>query len=229
MTMDVSYIAHDLKLTDGFREHVAERAARLEPLAGDATQLEVKVTKSSHHRHSEESVTVELTVRGPRDVIRAESSADDKLAAFDLACGRLAERLRRLRDRRKDRRTGRGAASSRGAGEVAFVPPLPAAGADLPAAGADAADDGEPQPGTPVRIREKAFPATPMGVDEAVDAMELVGHDFYLFQNAETGVPSVVYRRRGWSYGVIRLDESLPADHVAGQRVQEREYQGSAD
>ena len=79
-----------------------------------------------------------------------------------------------------------------------------------------------------MRIRQKAFPATPMSVDEAVDAMELVGHDFFLFQNAETGVPSVVYRRRGWSYGVIRLDESLPQDHVSASEG-ERAYQARED
>ena len=93
---------------------------------------------------------------------------------------------------------------------------------------AQAAEQDAPEVGTPVRIRQKAFPATPMSVDEAVDAMELVGHDFFLFQNAETGVPSVVYRRRGWSYGVIRLDESLPQDHVSASEG-ERAYQARED
>ena len=102
------------------------------------------------------------------------------------------------------------------------MPPLPPSGAAL--AAEEAAEQDAPEVGTPVRIRQKAFPATPMSVDEAVDAMELVGHDFFLFQNAETGVPSVVYRRRGWSYGVIRLDESLPQDHVSASEG-ERAYQ----
>ena len=225
MTVDVSYIARNLTLAEGFREHVAARAERLETLIGGDAALEVKATKAWRRRHSEETVSVELTVRGARDVVRAEAEADDKIAAFDLAATRLAERLRRLRDRRKDRRQGRAPGASRGAEEVPFVPPL-----ELPeAAGAAEAEDTDaPESGTPVRIRHKAFPATPMTVDEAVDAMELVGHDFYLFQHAETGVPSVVYRRRGWSYGVIRLDDSLPADHVAGLAGDEREYRPPA-
>jgi hypothetical protein len=59
---------------------------------------------------------------------------------------------------------------------------------------------------TPVVIRRKVFMATPMTVDDALYFMELVGHDFYLFIDAESGRPSVVYRRKGWDYGLIGLD-----------------------
>ncbi|WP_144938396.1 ribosome hibernation-promoting factor, HPF/YfiA family [Rothia kristinae] len=225
MTMDVSYIARNIRLPESFRDHVVERTERLQQLAEGADRLEVRVTRESHHKHSDEAVRVELTVRGPRDVVRAEAAADDELAAFDKAAARLTERLRRMRDRRKDRRRGK-LGASRGAGEVGFVPPLPPSGA-APAA-EDASAQDAPEAGTPVRIRQKAFPATPMSVDDAVDAMELVGHDFYLFQNAETGVPSVVYRRRDWSYGVIRLDESLPQDHVSASEG-EQAYQTRED
>lgn len=221
MALDVTYIARGLTLTDRFREHVEERVERLEQLAEGADALEVKATRVSSHRHSEETVRVELTLRGTREVVRAEADADDKAAAADAALARLAERLRRLRDRRKDRRHGKGSAGSRGAGEVPFVPPLPLPGEDA----ADAADEAAPESGTPVSIRAKRFPATPMSVDRAVDAMELVGHDFYLFHDEETDTPSVVYRRRGWSYGVIRLDPTLPEDHVAPTPDAERSYQ----
>jgi hypothetical protein len=57
-------------------------------------------------------------------------------------------------------------------------------------------------------IRKKVFEATPMSVDDALYQMELVGHDFYLFIDEETRRPSVVYRRKGWDYGVIGLDEN---------------------
>jgi hypothetical protein len=60
---------------------------------------------------------------------------------------------------------------------------------------------------TPVVIRTKVFPAARMSTEDAVDHMELVGHDFFLFIEAGTGRPSVVYRRKGWDYGVIGLDE----------------------
>jgi len=54
-------------------------------------------------------------------------------------------------------------------------------------------------------VREKEHKAEPMTIDRALFEMELVGHDFYLFADAETGQPSVVYRRKGYDYGVIRL------------------------
>ncbi|MDO5634206.1 MAG: ribosome-associated translation inhibitor RaiA [Micrococcus sp.] len=224
MTMDVDFVARNITLTDRFRDHVADRVGRLESLAGDGGTLEVKVTKSSHHRHSAENIRVEITYRSGGDVIRTEADDDDKNVAFDHAFTRLSERLRRMRDRRKDRRNQKSVAEA-----TAVIQPadtnvslveqvLAARKAEEEAAGEEVPTDE-----SPVKIREKTFPVTPMKVDEAVDAMELVGHDFYLFHNAETGVPSVVYRRRGWAYGVISLDESLPEDHVDEPGV-EREY-----
>ena len=69
---------------------------------------------------------------------------------------------------------------------------------------------------TPVVIRTKEFEAEWMTVEEAVDRMELVGHDFFLFINAATDHPSVVYRRKGWDYGVISLTtEASPAALVS--------------
>src|SRR5699024_4431698 len=59
----------------------------------------------------------------------------------------------------------------------------------------------------PVTIRRKVFPTQKMTLDDAIDNMELVGHDFYLFIDEETELPSVAYRRRGWSYGVIAMGD----------------------
>ena len=62
--------------------------------------------------------------------------------------------------------------------------------------------------GSPVEIREKTHPAVPMSVEQALYEMELVGHDFYLFVETVSGSPSAMYRRKGWSYGVIRLSHT---------------------
>ena len=67
----------------------------------------------------------------------------------------------------------------------------------------------------PLVVREKFHPARPMAIDQALYEMELVGHDFFLFRDARDGCPSVVYRRRGYQYGVIRLVEELSAGHAA--------------
>jgi hypothetical protein len=70
----------------------------------------------------------------------------------------------------------------------------------------DLATDGEPRV-----VREKVHPALPMTLDQALFEMELVGHDFYLFVDAETTLPSVVYRRTGFDYGVIRVSDANQA------------------
>jgi hypothetical protein len=66
----------------------------------------------------------------------------------------------------------------------------------------------------PVVIRKKVFASVPMSVDDALYYMELVGHDFYLFIDDETGRPSVVYRRKGWDYGVISLATLAPPEEA---------------
>ena len=117
--------------------------------------------------------------------------------------------MRRSRDRRKDHHGN------------ATVPPV-----DVRPAPPEEAAVGVPAPhvpgdvtetmlgDSPVVIREKVHAAKPMTVDDALYEMELVGHDFYLFIDIETAQPSVAYRRRGWSYGVIKLDSpvALPGD-----------------
>ena len=86
--------------------------------------------------------------------------------------------------------------------------------------GAHDVENDIPAGNSPVLIRRKVFPAASMTLDDAVDNMELVGHDFYLFVDKATNTPSVVYRRRGWTYGVITLDhECEPGDTVVEEKV----------
>jgi hypothetical protein len=66
-------------------------------------------------------------------------------------------------------------------------------------------EQAEPEAYNPVVIRSKEFAAEHLTIEDAVDRMELVGHDFFLFIETETNRPSVVYRRKGWDYGVIAL------------------------
>jgi hypothetical protein len=89
------------------------------------------------------------------------------------------------------------------------APPAPVAGAAVEHTLGD----------SPVIIREKVHAATPMTVDDALYEMEMVGHDFFLFIDAETAQPSVAYRRHGWSYGVIKLDKPVLTAGVAPARM----------
>ena len=76
-------------------------------------------------------------------------------------------------------------------------------------------DDGGAYGDSPIEVREKVHTSAPMTLDQALREMELVGHDFYLFHDLDTDKASVVYRRRGWSYGVLHLDLNGSATHVA--------------
>src|SRR5699024_769993 len=80
---------------------------------------------------------------------------------------------------------------------------------------------------SPIEVREKVHASAPMTLAEAVRRMELVGHDFFLFHDADNDRPSVVYRRRGWSYGVIHLDVQQPVTEVNDTDVSE--VRASAD
>ena len=198
--MDIVVVSRHAELPEKFRRHVEEKLAKVEQLAPRAQRIDVEVTHENNPRLAGIRERVELTVVDTGPVVRAEATADDRYAALDIATGRLLERLRRARDRRKDHRNNTPLTP------VDVRPPAPVD--DQPVAPA-------PAPGeavehvlgdSPVVIREKTHEAHPMTVDDALYEMEMVGHDFYLFIDVETAQPSVAYRRHGWSYGVIKLD-----------------------
>jgi hypothetical protein len=131
-------------------------------------------------------------------VARGEACADSFYAAFESAIGKLENRLRRSKDRRKIHYGDKTPVSLAEATAVTqLLEPAPApVEDDFPAV-----EDHEP--GRIVRIKEHT--ATPMHVDDALYEMELVGHDFFLFHDKESDKPTVVYRRHAYDYGVIRL------------------------
>ncbi len=201
-----------------YRTHVAAKLAKIEQLAPRAQRVDVLVSHEANPRQADFSERVELTVldRGP--VIRAEASADDPYAALDLALARLLERLRRSRDRRRDRKDTT-IPGTEPAGEPQHADARPAGGVPV-----RILDDGSreiPLGDSPVVIREKVHEAAPMTVDDALYQMELVGHDFFLFVDADSGRPAVAYRRHGWSYGVIQLDTIALEVVGDGGRVRE--------
>lgn len=208
--MDVSIRGRGVGVTDRFENYVGSRTEKVEHLLPKAQAFEVKVSRLSD-RSPNNGDRVEITLIGPGPVIRAESTGNDKYTAFDIAYGRVLERIRRLKDKRHDRRgkgrTSLGEAAAEGFSVVDLdVAPLEVI--DAVATGSvPVVDDRAEEEYSPVVIRQKEFPAERCSVDEAVDQMELVGHDFFLFVEAETGKPSVVYRRKGWNYGVISLIE----------------------
>jgi ribosomal subunit interface protein len=219
VSVEITITGRNLGVTDRFREYATEKADKVSHLAERAIAFEIKVCR--HHEKTSGTNgddRVELTLIGPGPIVRAESSGSDKYVAFDLAMDKLVERIRQAKDRRKVHRGQHRPVSLReataGGFSVVDITPAPVELLENVSTGTVAIDNGEPvdeQDYSPVVIRTKVFPASRMSTEDAVDHMELVGHDFFLFIERESDRPSVVYRRKGWDYGVIGLDEQLDA------------------
>jgi ribosomal subunit interface protein len=202
--MDVVVKSRHCVVPDQFRSYVDEKITKLEKLNTRVIRVDVEVSAERNRRQLDHGSRVEITVHGKGPVVRAEAAAEHKTAAFDLALEKLMAQLRRAADRR---RVHRGSHKPRSLAEAsAHWPTDPPPNAETDGsrthkvAGIDVEGDG------PLVVRQKTHQASPMTLAEALDAMELVGHDFYLFIDKEEQVPSVVYRRKGYDYGVIRLE-----------------------
>jgi ribosomal subunit interface protein len=201
--MEVVVTARNCEITDRYRAHVTEKLTRLEKHDHRIIRVHVEVDCESNPRQHKGAVRVELTAFSKGPVIRAEACAEDKMGALDLALDKMAAQMRRAADRR---RVHRGRHTPVSVGQAL---------SDVPATEDTNVEDGpeERKVGPisvlgegPLVVREKIHPATPMTLDQALYEMELVGHDFYLFVDKENDRPAVVYRRRGYDYGVITLD-----------------------
>lgn len=208
--MDVVVTGRHCEISDRFRSHVSDKLTRLEKHDHRIIRVQVEVDNERNPRQSDRAVRVELTAFSKGPVIRAEAAAEDKMGALDLAVDKMVAQMRRAADRRHGHRKG---------GTKADVAAELAALAAQNGAASGAAHDADDAPALerkvgpitvtgdgPLVVREKTHPAARMTLDQALYEMELVGHDFYLFVDKQSQKPSVVYRRRGYDYGVISLD-----------------------
>ncbi|HIZ36278.1 MAG TPA: ribosome-associated translation inhibitor RaiA [Candidatus Ruania gallistercoris] len=222
--MEIVLVSRHTESPERFRRHVEEKLAKVPQLSPYAQRVDVEVTHENNPRLADRSERVELTVRAKGPVVRAEASASDRYAALDLATAKLLERLRRARDRRK---THRRRPVQRPVPEPLDLlqPPADTEEEEAPDAPQPPTEPGvavEAQLGdSPVVIRQKVHETEPMTVDQALAEMELVGHPFYLFIDAETQQPCVVYNRRGWTYGVIRLNYTATSNGASGSAPDE--------
>lgn len=204
--MDVVVTGRHIEISEGFREHVADKLAKLEKHDHRIIRVAVEVAHERNPRQHDRAIRVQLTARSRGPVIRAEAAADDKMAAFEQALDKMAAQMRRAADRRRVQRDRRRVSTAQAFADA----PLPEEGALAPAAESSTQErsvgpiavmgDG------PLVVRAKSHTAAPMTLDQALYEMELVGHDFYLFVDKESEQPSVVYRRKGYDYGVIALE-----------------------
>jgi ribosomal subunit interface protein len=205
--VDIVVKGRNVEVPDHYRVHVAEKLQKVERYDQKLIRIDVELYHERNPRQTDNCQRVEITCvsRGP--VVRAAACAADFYTALDMAVAKLDGQLRKVADRRRVHR-GRHAPISVAeatANLPIFQPPKAKQEAEQPGNGhvdlfAEAED------GQPWHIaREKEFSGEPMTLDDALYQMELVGHDFYLFHDKESGRPSVVYRRRAYDYGLLTL------------------------
>lgn len=214
--MDIIVTGRHVQVSDRFRNHLQDKLEKVPTLAPRLRRIDVVVSHEPNRRQAKACERVEITCHLAGPIVRAEACQDDQYAALDVALDKLMERLRRLQDRKRvhrGRRTPESVAQATAA--------LPATGAELEQgeapSGSEEVDDrfGD----SPIEVREKVHSSAPMTLEQALEEMELVGHDFYLFHDSEADVPAVVYRRRGWSYGVLHLRVEDSSDAPATEHV----------
>lgn len=204
-----------------FRTYVAEKLSRLERFDPSIFLFDVELFHERNRRQRKNCQRVEITARGKGPVVRAEASADSFYAAFETMITKLESRLRRTKDRRRVHYGEKTPVSVAEATADLVDDSLPEVERDaqrdeeLRTAGRTRSAVGTRVPeiveevdyaaGPGHIVRTKVHPAVPMSVDDALYQMELVGHDFFLFQDKATDRPSVVYRRHAFDYGLIRL------------------------
>ncbi len=196
LNADVVVKGRNVEVPDHFRVYVAEKLARLERFDKTIYLFDVELDHEKNRRQRKNCQHVEITARGRGPVVRGEGCADSFYAALESAVSKLEARLRRGKDRRKIHYGDKTPVSVHQA-------TAELAGVAEPAPHDPFAVEPRPEPGRIVRVKDHE--ATPMTVDDALYEMELVGHDFFLFQDKETDRPSVVYRRHAYDYGLIRL------------------------
>jgi ribosomal subunit interface protein len=241
--MEIVVRGRNVEVPEHFRQKVEDKVGQLERFDSKVIRIDVELLHEKNPRQAANCQRVEITLRGKGPVARAEACAPDFYAALELAAGKLESRMRRANDRRRVHHGRHTPPSVRVGAVPADVIPVDATAP----VGDTAGPSGTPEPettGEPSQaieaalvdgplvtdldehlpgqiVREKVHQAKPMHVDQALYEMELVGHDFFLFLCADTGQPSVVYRRHAFDYGLIRLGASVSSPD--GAAVHERE------
>lgn len=223
--MDIIVKGRRTGVSEKFRQHVDNKLDRLSKWEKKGMTVDVEVSKERNPKLADVCERVELTIRTNGPVIRSEAAASDRYGALDLALDKIEARLRKAADRRKVHRGNHApvSVSSATAGlpgdlpstattaTATQAPPVQRRGEEdvngTETAGrfSDEFVELDTQGEVPVVVREKFHRAKPMSIDQALMEMELVGHDFYLFHDEVKDAPSVVYRRKGFNYGVLRL------------------------
>lgn len=185
--MNLEIHARNMELTTRLQNYVEKKTGRLDRYMPNLTEVRVDLVEQKA-RNAVQRQVAQITVRDNRGtILRAEEQSNDMFAAVDAVVDKLYKQINRYRGKRQRRwRTG-------GEVEETMGEPLPIETAE---------EEAEEQR----IVRQKGFSLRPMLPDEAIDQMELLGHDFFVFFNAENESVNVVYRRKDDNYGLLMPD-----------------------
>ncbi len=183
--MNLIIQTHNVELTDWLRQYVEKKIGRLERYLPDIDEIRVELREESTRSASDRAVA-QVTVRSRRTILRAEERTGDMFASIDAVADKLERRIRRFKGKRA--RNHKRAVAEVNTFEEALAPVAELVEEEIPEAAI---------------VRRKRFEVYPMDAMEAIEQMELLGHDFFVFLNAETGQINVLYRRRTGDYGLI--------------------------
>lgn len=211
--MDIVVKGRNVEVPEHFRTRVADKLERAERYDSKIIRVDVELSHEPNRRQAKTCQRVQITLVSKGPAVRAEACDETFMSALDGAASKLESQLRKASDRRHRRERTPAVAVAATPDEL--LPPTDAddaapdaADATDGGAGAAAGEPADDGPGRIVRIKD--HPGDPISVEEALYQMELVGHDFYLFNDVETGRSSVVYRRHAFDYGILRLAPAAP-------------------
>lgn len=187
MTQNLEIFGREFEVTDHIREYVTKKVAKLDRHLAMIEEIRVELAYVKTARSATDRYVAQMTVRGKGLVLRAEERADDIRSAMDNAVDKLSRQIVRFKGKHyRGRGDGKSAAEIAPDGEEAAV---------------------EPEE-LPVIARRKKFDVVPMDEMEAIEQMKQLGHDnFFVFDNAKSGLVNVLYRRRDGTYGLIELNQ----------------------
>ena len=187
--MQLTVHGRHLEVTDWIRQYIDKKVNRLERYLPQIQELRAELTQSET-RAAADRYTAQITVWANGQILRAEESTSDIFASIDASVDKMAKQLQRFKGRRYESRRRASAAASM---EAEMNDRMPVVEDEEPEADFDGAI-----------IRRKQFAIEPMNEEEALEQMELLGHDFFLFFNPDVNAVNVIYRRRDGNYGLLQ-------------------------
>ncbi len=179
--MDLKIIGRGIEITDRLNDYVEKKIGRLDRYLPSITEAWVELSVEGT-RAAADSQVCQVTVRVNGTILRAEERSDDMFTSIDAVLDKMYRQIARYKGKRQNRWRGTGVQ----------IEPLPLE------------IEEEPEEEESRIVRYKRFAMAPMTPEEAVEQMELLGHDFFVFYNADEGQINVVYRRKDGDYGVIQ-------------------------